>query len=340
MKDNQLGVAIHGVGQVAYAHAASWKKCAKARIVSVSSRRRESAQALVDKLGLDCPVRDSYDEVLADPEVDIVNLSGPNQVHTPQAVAAAGAGKHLMIEKPMCLSMDENRALRDAVAAAGVKSVCSFVLRWNPLIRSLKSLLAEETIGNLFYAGVDYWHGLNTWWSGYEWGHTREYGGSSYLLGGCHALDALRYLSGKDIAEVTAYATNPRKIFEFDADVVAVLRFADGTIGKTSCFLDAEMPYQFNIDLCGTAGAIRDNRLWSTSLLPGQTGWTEMETILPTSGDVDHHPFDAQMEHLADCILNDRESHCNVADAYRTHEACLAIDRSIQSGKPVTLPLE
>ncbi len=341
MKNHQLGVAIHGVGEVAYAHAASWKKCEKARIVSVSSRRRESAQAMVDKLGLDCPVRETYDEVLADPQVDIVNLSGPNQVHAPQGIAAAKAGKHLMIEKPMCLTMDENRALRDAVTKAGVKSVCSFVLRWNPLVRNLTSLVAGGGIGDVFYVEVDYWHGLNASWRGFEWASKQESGGSSYLLAGCHALDALRYLSGKDIVEVTAYSNNPRKLFEYDANVVAVLRFADGTIGKTSCFVDAEIPYQFNIDLCGTAGAIRDNRLWSKKLLPGQTGWTEMQTILPNSGDVNHHPFDAQMAHLADCILNDRQSHCNVADAFRTHEVCLAIDRSIaQGGKPVTLPLE
>jgi predicted dehydrogenase len=85
--------------------------------------------------------------VLANDRVDIVNISGPNQVHTRQGVAAAKAGKHLLMEKPMCISMEENRALRDAVGEAGVKSVVSFVLRWNPLIENLKSLLAAKAIG-------------------------------------------------------------------------------------------------------------------------------------------------------------------------------------------------
>ncbi len=65
-----------------------------------------------------------------------------------------------------------------------------------------------------------------------------------------------------------------------------------------------------------------------------------MQTILPDSGAVDHHPFDAQMNHLVDCILSRRESHCNVADAYHTHEVCLALDQSIaEGGRPVKLPL-
>jgi len=341
MKNGKLGVAIHGCGQVASAHAASWKKNPQAEVVSVSSRRRESAQRLVDEQGLECTVHDDFDSVLADPAVDVVNLSGPNHVHAVQGIAAARAGKHIMIEKPMVISMDENRALRDAVDTAGVKSVVSFVLRWNPLFESLKALMAAEAVGRLIYAEVDYWHGLAEWWTGFEWGHRRDSGASTMLLGGCHAVDALRYLTGREVVEVAAYSNNAKGLFEFDANVVAVLRFADGVIGKTSALFDAEMPYAFNIDLVGTEGTLRDNRVWSKKLMPGQTGWTEMETILPNSGDVHHHPFDAQMNHFTECILKDRESHCNVADAYHTHEVCMAIDRSIaEGGRPVGLPLQ
>lgn len=342
MEDGKLGVAIHGAGQVAYAHAASWTKNPHCRIVSVSSRRKESAQRLVDTLGLDCTVGDDYDQVLRDPRVDIVNLSGPNHVHAEQGIAAAGAGKHLLVEKPMVLSMEENRALREAVARAGVKSVVSFVLRWNPLFENLKSLLAAGAVGELFYLEVDYWHGISpTWYGGWEWAHTRKTGGSTMLLGGCHAADALRWFAGEEVVEVTAYSNNKKGLFEYDANVVAILRFQSGAIGKTSALFDCEMPYAFNIDLVGTDGTLRDNRLWSKRLMPGQTAWTEMKTILPDSGDVHHHPFDAEINHLVDCILEDRESHCNIADAYHTHELCLAIDRSIaEGGRPVRLPLD
>jgi len=59
------------------------------------------------------------------------------------------------------------------------------------------------------------------------------------------------------------------------------------------------------------------------------------------SADVNHHPFDAEIDHFADCILTGRESPCNIPDAYRTHELCMAIDLSIeQGGRPVRLPLE
>jgi len=77
MENGKLGVAIHGAGNVARAHAASWRKNPNAKIVSVSSRRRETARRLIDELGLDCPAGDDFDAVLADPRVDVVNLSGP-----------------------------------------------------------------------------------------------------------------------------------------------------------------------------------------------------------------------------------------------------------------------
>ena len=161
------------------------------------------------------------------------------------------------------------------------------------------------------------------------------------LLGGCHAVDAIRWFSQREVVEVAAFSNNIKNTFEFEANVVAILRFDDGSIGKTSALFDAEIPYAFNIDLIGTEGSLRDNRIWSKPLLPGQTGWTTMQTILPDSGAVEHHPFDAEVNHLVDCILQGKESHCNIADAYHTHEVCIAIDRSLAlGGKPVRLPLD
>ncbi len=294
-------------------------------------------QQLAEQFQLDCHVGDDYQAVLENSEVDIVNISGPNHVHAEQGIAAARAGKHLMMEKPMCLSNEENRALRDAVAAAGVKSVVSFVLRWNPLFDNLKSLLTKNAIGRLFYIEVDYWHGISGWYRGMSWQQKRASGGSTMLFGGCHAVDAIRYFAAEEVTEVMAYANNVRRNFEYEANVVAILKFVSGAVGKTSALFDAEMPYTFNIDLAGTDGTFRDNRLWSKSLLPGQRGWTTMNTVMPDSAAVDHHPFDAQMAHLVDCIRQDRESHCNIADAFHTHQICLAIDQSITEGRPVVV---
>ena len=341
MTDGKLGVAIHGAGAVARAHAASWIKNPHSEIVSVSSRRKASAQRLVDELGLDCDTGDNLSDVLGDGRVHIVDVTGPNHVHAEHGIAAAEAGKHVFVEKPMALSLSDSRALRDAVGRAGVKSTVGFVLHWVPGVEILKSLLDTAAIGELFYAEVDYWHHIGPWHHAWESYSKKATGGSTMLLGGCHAVDLLCWLVGKKAVEVTAYSNNKKGDFEYDANVVAIVKFRDGTIGKTSTLFDCQMPYACNIDLIGTEGTLRDNRVWSKRLLKGQNDWATFPAVMPDSGDVHHHPFDAQMDHFVQCILENRQPECSVADAYHSHELCLAIDRSIeQGGRPVKLPLE
>jgi predicted dehydrogenase len=340
-EDDKLGVAIHGAGWVAHAHARSWLKNPHARIVSISDVRKERARQLSAELGLDCQVRDRYDEVLCDERVDVVDVCSPSHVHAQQGIAAAQAGKHVLVEKPIALTMEENRALRDAVARAGVKSLAGFVLRWNPAAQTIKSLVDSGAIGRLFYVEADYWHAIRPTHHAWDLHSKRKTAGSAMLLAGCHAVDAVRWLTGDEVVEVTAIGNNQKGQFEYEANVVAILKFQSGMIGKTSALFDCEMPYSFNIDLAGTEGTLRDNRLWSKRLFPGQTGWTTFPAILPDSGDVSHHPFDAEMNHFVECILEGRESHCNMADAFRSHELCMAIDRSIaEGGRPIKLPLE
>jgi predicted dehydrogenase len=107
----------------------------------------------------------------------------------------------------------------------------------------------------------------------------------------------------------------------------------------TSC-IECIQPYVFSINLVGTRGTIRNNLIYSKVKYPGQTSWTQVPTILPDSGDVTHHPFTYEVAHLIDCILNNKESHCNVADAYKTHELCFAADLSGKEGRPVKLPMD
>ncbi len=340
MSNEKLKVAIHGAGWVAGAHVVAWLKNPHVEIVSISDVDLGRAEQLATTNNLSCQVHDRYDEVLADDRVDVVDIASPSHVHAQQAIAAAEAGKHLLVEKPMALTMDENIALRDAVARAGVKSITSFVCRFNEQVMTLKLLIQAGAIGELFYAEVDYWHGIKPSHHAWQLHSQKKTGGSAMLLGGCHALDTLRWLVGDEVGQVTAYSNNRKGLFEYDANVVAVLKFRGGVIAKASVLFDCEMPYAMNVDVAGTGGTLRDNRIYSRNLFPGQTGWTTFPTVMLDSSDVMHHGFSREIACLVECIREDREPHCNVADAFRTHELCFAIDRSIELGRPVDLPLE
>ena len=118
-----------------------------------------------------------------------------------------------------------------------------------------------------------------------------------------------------------------------------MLKFRGGRIGKVASCIECIQPYVFNINLVGTEGTIRNNKVFSRQAFPGQTGWAEVPTVLPDSGDVTHHPFQAEVNHLVQCIDSGAESHVNVADAYKTHEIILAADLSGEQGRPIQLPL-
>ena len=99
------------------------------------------------------------------------------------------------------------------------------------------------------------------------------------------------------------------------------------------------MPYVFPVEIMGSLGAIRDDRLWSEKL-QGQTDWVRIPSIMPDSGKVTHHPFQPEIDHLVDCILRDVPSHVSIEDAVKTHEIVFAFDDSAdQGGKPIRLPL-
>ncbi len=150
----------------------------------------------------------------------------------------------------------------------------------------------------------------------------------------------VRWLTGLEIVEVSAFGGGWDKDYEYPATVVAAVKWSNGAVGKVSSSVDCVMPYQFNIDIMGDKGSIRDNKVWATELIPEAGGWTEVPAILPDSGEVEHHPFEGEINHMVDCILNDTRPLPDVEDAVNTHEVCIAIDMSVANGgEVVKLPL-
>ena len=336
-----FGCAVHGAGWVSSEHLRAYMNNPHCRLVAISSRTEKSCRARAAEAGLDCKIYTSYDDLLADPEVDCVSICTPNHLHAEETIKAAQAGKHIVIEKPAALNLKDLRAMQKAVKDAGVKTVVSFVLRWNPLFDVIKSLLAQRAIGDLYYAEVDYWHAIGPWYAQFEWVRKQEMGGSSFLSAGCHGADAIRYFVGAEVTEVCAFAGAAPHAFgyEYSATEVGIIKFDNGVIGKLSSIVEARLPYKFNIDLLGKEGSIRNNELYSLNLMRGQTGMATIPTILPDSGDVTHHPFHGEIDHFVDCILNDVESHVNLEDAAKTHELCFALDESAaKGGEKVKLP--
>lgn len=339
----QMGVGIVGTGWVSGEHIRAFEVNANTKVIALCGRTKDAAKAKAAECGIECEVFDNYEKMLAHPDVKIVSIATPPHLHKDEAVAAAQAGKHIMLEKAMATTIEDTKAIRDAVAKAKVKSVVNFVLRWNPLFEIIKAQIADDAIGEIMMGEVDYFHGIGPWYKQFAWNIKKDVGVSSLMSAGCHALDGLRWFMGGEIEEVFQYATygkgEPFKGYEYAPTTCTLLKFKDGRIGKVASCIECIQPYVFNINLVGAHGTIKNNNIYSKKKMAGQTSWATVPTILPDSGDVTHHPFVHEAAHLVDCILANTESHCNVADAYKTHEAVFAADLSGKEGKPVKLPL-
>jgi len=334
------GVGVFGIGWVAGEHVKAYGQNPHMKVTALASRHRQSAQAAKDKLGLDCEVMDAFDDLLRRDDIDVIDICSPNVLHAQEAIAAAEAGKHVVIEKPIAMNLGELKAVRDAVVKAGVKSQAGFVLRWNPHIQSIHNMIDKGGLGDLYYTEVDYFHEIGPWWSGWNWGaSTREGGPSASLLAGCHAVDLLRHFGG-EVEEVFAYgAFGHRRDYEYEPTYAAVVKFRNGKIGKTGCSFENECPYVLNIVLHGDKGSVLNEKFYTKEWFPGQKGWQSFNTTFADSGDVAHHPFQGMVDDLALALVEDREAAAGIQEAYKSHELCLAIDRSIATGRPVQLPL-
>lgn len=342
--DRKLGVAVIGPGWSGGEHIKAYMHNPHTEVLAICCRDESRAKAKMDEVGIDsCSIYTDYEQILKRDDIDIISICTPNDRHVKEAVMAAQAGKHFLIEKPIALNVDELKQLRDATRKAKVKTVVGFVLRWNPLFETIKPLIDDDAIGRVFYGEVDYYHGIGPWYKQYEWNVKKNIGGSSLLSAGCHAVDGLRWFLGDEAAEVSAYSTrskNPNfELYEYDPTMVTIIKFKSGIVGKVASSIDCITPYVFNIHLLGDKGTIRNNQLYAPSKMPGQKGFAVIPTILPDSGDVTHHPYLGEIDHLVDCVLNDKESFVNVEDAIKTHEICLGAEISAKEGRSVKLPL-
>jgi len=336
----KLGVGVIGAGNVSTEHIMGYMHNPHAEVVALFSRTPETLEERVAVTGVSCTLYTDLDQLLQDERVQLVSICTPNYVHAQQTIAAAQAGKHVLIEKPVALNLEDLRTMDAVVREAGVRSLVSFVLRRNPLFKIIRRQVEDDAIGEIFMAEVDYWHSTPRAVPGH-WMVDKDRAGSVFLMGGCHAVDATRFLVGSEIVEVSAFSTKgkSRAHYGYDPTVSALVRFANGAIGKISACMECEMPYAFNVILMGHKGTIWDDRIW-THKFAGQTDYMTIPSIGPSSGDVAHHSFGAQIDDFVDAILHDRPVQADLPDAVKTHEVVLAVDRSVETGQPVSLPLD
>jgi len=143
VRTEPLGVGIVGIGWCAAQHITAFNHNAHAEVRLLCGRDEGRVRASLERSKVEAPgsrITTRFDDLLESPDIDIVAIATPNHLHAAQAVAAARAGKHILLEKPSALSAVELAAIHDAVSAARVRTIVSFELHYNPYIRFVRWL--------------------------------------------------------------------------------------------------------------------------------------------------------------------------------------------------------
>src|SRR5437773_1020632 len=349
-----LGVGISGIGWCAAEHIKAFGRNPHARIVLLHGRDEDRARKKLAGYGADVSgarFTKRYEDLLESDEVDIVSITTPNHLHADQAVAAARAGKHLVVEKPTALNVRDLARIRDAVRRAKVRTIVSFELHYNPYLRFVHWLRESGRLGRIRFARAQYLSRVTDWYAGWDWVRKKSSGGSHLLAAGCHAVDALRWCSGLEPVEVSALHTRFTEGYEWPTTIAANMKLQKGAIGHVTSSTDFMLPYTFGVELMGDKATVRDtlvtwhkdqaldadalrraNPFPEVKLLDAQYGSgspaLRIDCLMPDSVDVSHHPFQGEMDELVEAVRNRRETHLNVFDAQKTMEVCLAADLS------------
>jgi predicted dehydrogenase len=206
----------------------------------------------------------------------------------------------------------------------------------------------EGRLGNLYFTQSDYIHNLPDELPIWDWIGKKEFNPSLYHAGGGHCVDTIRYLMNDEIVECTALVSNLNyPACETEAETVALYRFKHGQIGKVMAIaLKPVVPFTFNIEVYGTHGTMRNNRL-TVDTIPNFNDPTnkDNEIIYPewmpnnTAGITE--PWDLEVCEYVDWVLGDSDGKvlCKAIDAIRVAEACWAAVISSAEHRVVQLPL-
>src|ERR1043166_1336143 len=340
MKKYKCGLI--GYGWVATAQIPAINATSLGQVTAVYSSRKLDSNELSAKYGGTVTAYNDLEAMLENPDIDVISVCSYPYDHAKQVIAAAKAGKHLIIEKPLCLSLKDLRAMQKAVEQAKVKTCVCFECRFSSQFLATKAVIDQGLLGKLHYGEVDYYHGIGPSYGQFRWNTKKKDGGSSLLTAGCHALDALLLCMGNDVAEVTSYDTKSRsKVFapyEYTTTSVTILKFRNGSIGKCAAVVDCLQPYYFHTHLVGSEGTLLDDKFHSTKLKTNKHAWSKLSMKLLDSGDVSDHPFQIQFEAFFNALDRGKEMPLTSLDeAAKSHEIIFAADKSAATGKPVRL---
>ncbi|WP_223068707.1 Gfo/Idh/MocA family protein [Paenibacillus caui] len=315
--------AIVGCGHIANKHIEAIQGTDGARLLAVCDTNAERLEETRRLTGAAAYSR-LEDMLESEPELDVVCICTPSGLHAKLAIQAAEAGKHLIIEKPMALSMEDGQAILEAVRRNRVKAAVVHPNRYRPAIQHLKEALDRGIFGKLGHVSIAVrWNRSQAYYDQAPWRGTKEMDGGVLMNQAIHSLDLLLWLFGP-IRQVCSMTDTRIRRIDAEDTAVAVIRFESGALGTIEAATTVyESSLEESISVFGengyaviggvTAGWIKH---WKCGLMSSK----QTEALIQ---DVERDPYGVPghrriVEGMVEALRYDREPAVTVEDGLRS----------------------
>jgi 1,5-anhydro-D-fructose reductase (1,5-anhydro-D-mannitol-forming) len=327
-----LGWAMVGTGWHVRDRMAPAARLARdTRLVAVCSRDLSRAQAYATDFGFE-RAYDSYSALLADDDVAVVYLATPNHLHESQTIQAARAGKHVLVEKPMALTIAGAERMVDACRDRNVKLSVGFHSRHHPAHIHMRELLQGGTLGKPLLISME-WVKANALRDGW-WRDPEQVGAYVTMARGVHLIDLMAFLTGHQPLEVSATSDGQRDDQPLEDTILATFRMQDETFGHlvaSRLFQRTENRLEI---FCSEGRALASGTL-GTDGGGSLEVWTSDDTTRTTY--TDHSPYQAEIESFNRSILENTEPNCSGLDGLNAVRVTNAVLESAHTRKSVPL---
>lgn len=311
-------------------------KCASGTLAAVCSRDLERAQLFAREFGCES-FFDSLDDLLASGKVDAMYVGSPNHVHKPQVLKIAGAGVHVLCDKPLANTVEDCTAMVDACKSAGVKLGVGFHLRHNPVHNRVREKVLSGALGDLRLAEIQYMHVITeSEAKGNLPGWRRDplkYGGGEFIGTGVHAIDLLRYVTDREIERISALGDGGWYETGFEMMIQTAMTLQGGVPAALSA---GGMKYPSNeFTLYGTEATLR----CSGSL--GYHGGGKIEIVSKDGSRTEAvdqcDPYVIELDAFFNSVQENSEPNASGIDGLRACEATTAVYESLKTDKQIIL---
>jgi predicted dehydrogenase len=320
----QLNIGVIGLGEIGAIHCESLLQIPQAKLLAVADIDEAKAKQIAKQTGAQ-PYQD-YKELLARNDIDAVIIATPDHLHKEPCIAAAKAGKHILVEKPLAMTLEDSEAILGAVQKANVKLMVGFTLRFLPQYQHAKAGIEKGELGKLISLFARRTNLIS------QAQRLKGRTGVLFFLG-IHDFDVLRWMVGAEAKEIYCIsAKHDRSSYTVEDETFTTIRFENGVIACVHigwCIPEGHPTgFDFKLDITGTNGLLNLDmvRQGVEKHVAGHTSYPPMASPLITED-----------RSFVDAVLYNKNVPVTGEDGLKAVQITLAALESIKTGRPVSL---